>query len=45
VEVPISVCDPRKLRERTGWKPTYTFEQTLAAILDDWRERIRVTQV
>lgn len=41
VEVPIIACDASKLRARTGWKPEYTFEETLATILDDWRERVR----
>lgn len=39
VEVPIVVCNAEKVRATTGWKPTYTFEQTLADILDDWRMR------
>ena len=44
VEVPIVACDASKLRRQTGWKPQYTFEETLATILDDWRERVRVAE-
>lgn len=39
VDVPLVVCDAGKLRQATGWRPTYTFEQTLSDILDEWRER------
>jgi GDP-4-dehydro-6-deoxy-D-mannose reductase len=44
VEVPIIACDARKLRQQTGWEPQYAFEETLAAVLDDWRDRVRMTQ-
>jgi GDP-4-dehydro-6-deoxy-D-mannose reductase len=33
-----SVGDPARLRE-LGWRPRYTFDQTVADVLDDWRER------
>lgn len=39
-EVPVFVCDPAKVRATTGWEPTYTFEQTLGDVLDDWRGRV-----
>jgi GDP-4-dehydro-6-deoxy-D-mannose reductase len=35
----VSRADTRKLREATGWSPTYSLDQTLADILDDWRGR------
>ncbi len=41
VEVPIVVCDYSKIRASTGWEPAYSFRQTLADVLEDWRERIR----
>jgi len=41
VEVPIIVCDPTRIRATTGWQPTFTFEQTLEGVLDDWRHRVR----
>ncbi|MDG2335826.1 MAG: GDP-mannose 4,6-dehydratase [Myxococcota bacterium] len=30
-----------RLQEVTGWKPLRTLDQTLEAVLDDWRARIR----
>jgi GDP-4-dehydro-6-deoxy-D-mannose reductase len=30
-----------KLAAATGWEPAWTFEATLADLLDDWRERVR----
>ncbi len=41
VEVPIIVCNPGKIRATTGWRPEYTFEQTLIDILNDQRSRIK----
>ncbi len=35
----ISQANPCKLREKTGWMPQLALEDTLAAILDDWRDR------
>ena len=35
----VSRADTRKLRAATGWKPEISFDQTLADILDDWRQR------
>lgn len=37
VDVPRLVGDNRRLREATGWAPTVSFDETLAAILDRWR--------
>lgn len=34
-----SRCDATRLRARTSWKPEIPFEQTLADLLDHWRER------
>jgi GDP-4-dehydro-6-deoxy-D-mannose reductase len=42
--VPVVACDASKLRRETGWQPEYSFEDTLATILDDWRERVRVAE-
>lgn len=44
MSVPIVACDASKLRRETDWQPEYSFEDTLAAILDDWRERVRVAE-
>jgi GDP-4-dehydro-6-deoxy-D-mannose reductase len=37
-DTPLQFSDCRKLRERTGWRPLIPFEQTLADVLDYWRE-------
>jgi GDP-4-dehydro-6-deoxy-D-mannose reductase len=38
--VPVVVCNAGLFRERTGWEPRITLDQTLHDILDDWRARI-----
>jgi len=38
-DTPISRADVRKLHAATGWTPKYSFDQTLADVLDDWRRR------
>lgn len=40
VDVPLVVCDARKICAATGWKPSYTFEQTLMDVLADARARV-----
>lgn len=37
-EVPDAVCDASRIRERTGWQATISFEQSLQDILDYWRQ-------
>lgn len=37
---PLSVGDPSKLRERTGWSPQYSLETTLRDVYEDARRRI-----
>jgi GDP-4-dehydro-6-deoxy-D-mannose reductase len=37
-DIPDIVCDPTRIRERTGWQATIPFEQSLRDILDYWRE-------
>jgi len=39
-DVPVSVCDCRRLQAATGWQPRISFEESLRSILDDWRERV-----
>ena len=41
VDTPISYGDASRLREATGWSPQIAFEQTIADILDYWRQRVR----
>ena len=33
----VLVGDAGKLRRRTGWKPVFSFEETLSDVLDEWR--------
>jgi GDP-4-dehydro-6-deoxy-D-mannose reductase len=40
-DVPIQVGDPSRLQAVTGWSPAIALEQTLADVLDDWRNRVR----
>lgn len=40
-DIPVSVGDSSRLRELTGWQPTRSLEQSLADLLNDWRQRIR----
>jgi GDP-4-dehydro-6-deoxy-D-mannose reductase len=40
-DVPDVVCDASRLRGQTGWQPATPFEQSLADVLDYWRERVR----
>lgn len=39
-DVPLLICDSKKFRERTGWRPEIPFEKTLEDLLNYWRERI-----
>lgn len=39
-DVELLVGDSTKLRDRTGWKPEYEFERTMADLLDYWRARV-----
>jgi GDP-4-dehydro-6-deoxy-D-mannose reductase len=40
-DVPIQVGDPSRLKALTGWSPAKPLEQSLADVLDDWRNRVR----
>lgn len=39
VDLPLLIADSTKLRNRTGWRPEFTIEQTLIDILDGFRGR------
>ena len=41
VDVPVIACDATRFRRQTGWQPEIGLEQSLADILDYWRERVR----
>ena len=40
VDQPLLVADPSKLRAATGWGPRHSTEQTLADMLDYWRDAL-----
>lgn len=40
-DVPIIYADNRKLRTKTGWQPTFKFEESLRSVLDYWREAVK----
>lgn len=40
-DTPVSFGSNAKLSSETGWAPQIAFEQTVADILDDWRERVK----
>ncbi len=40
-DVPVIFGDCTKIRQRTGWRTTIPFEDSLRDVLDYWRERIR----
>lgn len=41
IDIPLVVCDPRRIRECTGWQPRIPLRQTLHDILDYWRQVVR----
>lgn len=43
-DVPVSVCDNRKLAAATGWRPEITLVDSLRDLLDSWRVRIHAGQ-
>ena len=40
-DIPILVCDSRRFREDTGWRPERDISDTLREVLDYWRRRVR----
>jgi len=38
-DVPVLLGDASRFEQRTGWKPTIPFEQTMRDLLEFWRER------
>lgn len=39
-DVTLQIPDCSKFLNETGWKPEYTFEQTMQDLLDDWRNKV-----
>jgi GDP-4-dehydro-6-deoxy-D-mannose reductase len=44
-DVPISVCDNRRLVAATGWQPRVDLRDSLRDLLDSWREQVRQNRV
>jgi GDP-4-dehydro-6-deoxy-D-mannose reductase len=40
-DIPILVCDSRRFREDTEWRPERDISDTLREVLDYWRKRVR----
>lgn len=40
-DIPILLCDSRRFREDTGWRPERDISDTLREVLDYWRGRVR----
>lgn len=40
-DVPVSVCDNRRLVQATGWQPQIDLHDSLRDVLNDWREQVR----
>lgn len=40
-DVPVSICDNRRLIAATGWRPEIDLRQTLGEILNYWRQELR----
>ena len=40
-DVPVIYADNSKLRSKTGWGPTYKFEDSLCRVLDYWRAEVK----
>ena len=40
-DTPVSYGDPTRIHEATGWEPRIPFEQTVADLLDYWRNQLK----
>jgi GDP-4-dehydro-6-deoxy-D-mannose reductase len=41
-EIPRTLCDPTRAASRLGWSPAIRFDESLADVLEHWREAVRV---
>lgn len=42
IDADLQVPDTSKFRNHTGWKPEFTFEQTMSDLLNYWREKVKL---
>jgi GDPmannose 4,6-dehydratase len=40
IDADLQIPNTAKFKAHTGWEPVYAFEQTMADLLDYWRERV-----
>ena len=40
IDADLQIPDTTKFQKHTGWKPEYTFEQTMNDLLQYWRDRV-----
>jgi len=40
-DIPVIICDSRRFRQDTGWRPERDIKQTLRETLDYWREQVQ----
>lgn len=43
-DIPFQVGSAERLKRRTGWKPDISVEQSLADLLEDWRQKVEMEQ-
>ena len=41
IDADLQIPDSRLFKKHTGWKPLYTFDQTMHDLLDYWREQVK----
>ena len=41
IDADLQIPNTTKFRNHTGWKPEYTFEQTMDDLLTYWRDKIK----
>ncbi|MEN3794777.1 GDP-mannose 4,6-dehydratase [Fulvimarina sp. MAC3] len=44
VDIPVACGDASAARDRLNWTPQFQLEETLAAVLSDWRDRIHADE-
>lgn len=44
IDADLQVPNTAKFQNHTGWKPKYSFDQTMSDLLDYWRNRVGTTQ-